>query len=98
MGETGVFRLTENGSGRIVTGETGLAHTRTVNCQFRLILSRVPRPLLQRCLLSLALRAAAGTADYPTAAGMAAVSKLEAPSLPIVDDEGCDFLCDGNRC
>jgi len=28
-GETGVFRLTENGSGRIVTGETGLAHTRT---------------------------------------------------------------------
>ena len=29
MGETGVFRLTENGSGRIVTGETGLAHTRT---------------------------------------------------------------------
>lgn len=26
--ETGVFRLTENGSGRIVTGETGLAHTR----------------------------------------------------------------------
>jgi hypothetical protein len=29
VGETGVFRLTENGSGRIVTGETGLAHTRT---------------------------------------------------------------------
>lgn len=28
-GEAGVFRLTENGSGRIVTGETGLAHTRT---------------------------------------------------------------------
>jgi hypothetical protein len=25
----GVLGLTENGSGRIVTGETGLAHTRT---------------------------------------------------------------------
>jgi len=27
--EAGVFGLTEDGSGRIVTGETGLAHTRT---------------------------------------------------------------------
>jgi hypothetical protein len=27
--EAGVFGLTENGSGRIVAGETGLAHTRT---------------------------------------------------------------------
>jgi hypothetical protein len=29
----GIGVLTENCSGRIITGETGLAHTRTVNCQ-----------------------------------------------------------------
>ena len=31
--EAGVGVLTEDCSGRIVTGETGLAHTRTANCQ-----------------------------------------------------------------
>lgn len=38
--------LTEDCSGRIVTGETGLAHTRTVNCQLKLISSLPPRALL----------------------------------------------------
>jgi hypothetical protein len=37
-GEAGMGALTEDCSGRIVTGETGLAHTRTVNCQLESII------------------------------------------------------------
>jgi hypothetical protein len=34
----------------------------------------------------------AGSADNPSAAGMARVM-IRGMSSPIVDDEGCDFLC-----
>jgi hypothetical protein len=37
-GEAGMGALTEDCSWRIVTGETGLAHTRTVNCQLESII------------------------------------------------------------
>lgn len=83
--------LTEDCSGRIVTGETGLAHTRTGDCQLKFISSAD----IARCRGGRRRgsdKAQARTA--PPQQGWRYWASGGANS-PIVDDEGCDFLCSG---
>jgi hypothetical protein len=82
--------LTEDSSGRIVTGETGLAHTRTSKKSVRV--HRVHLACHSRvlcCCGSLGARALP-MAITPQRQGWG--SRKSGFILPIVDDESCDFL------
>ena len=69
--------LTEDCSGRIVTGETGLAHTRTVECQLKSICVAVTsRAAVEVVMGALEGAWALGTRESPSTAGMAGVGCL----------------------
>lgn len=86
-------KLTENSSGSIVTGETGLAHTRTM-----ITVSRCPCLYPARGGWGVEFEALESNAqqrgdlDPPHVCGSGAGGESK-QSLPIVDDESCDFLC-----
>lgn len=83
--------LTEDCSGRIVTGKTGLAHTRTAKQSAQ---SNPSHSALAPCcgVVGGGLGRGAGVADNPTT-GMTTVQIRG--SSPIVDDESRDYA---NRC
>lgn len=85
-------KLTENCTGRIVTGETGLAHTRTSDCQLMVLLLSVPIALLRRTRGGFARAWAQAMQIAPPQQGWLELW-IGGMSSPIVDDEGCDFLC-----
>lgn len=76
-------RLTENGSGRIITGETGLAHTRTNNMSVSVQFTDIPHPrqcVDQSAWLSSSIVA---SADNPTARMRIVEFRMESHPLSI---------------
>jgi hypothetical protein len=87
-----VEELTEDCSGRIITGETGLAHTRTINCQ---LISIRYTSFVRSCRRAGEARRRGGRCQcrQPLHDRDGRSSMSGGMISPIVDDEGCDFLC-----